>query len=114
MISIEKPDYHATRCDVCSSGHDVKLIRFVNDYTNQGTIAAAAVKVDYLERLNWIIWERWQNEMIEHDSCCGNCLWFDGEDICGYGFCDEKEAEVCCSNCCPKWKRNTEMDEVEE
>ena len=50
--------------------------------------------------------------MIELDSCCGNCLWFDGEDICGYGFCDEKEAEVYCSNCCPKWKRNTEMDEV--
>ena len=30
------------------------------------------------------------------------------------GFCDEKEAEVYCANCCPKWKRNTEMDEVSE
>ena len=52
--------------------------------------------------------------MIELDSCCGNCLWFDGEDICGHGFCDEKEVEVHCSNCCTKWKRNTEMDEVSE
>ena len=55
--------------------------------------------------------------MIEPDSCCGNCLWFDGEDIYGYGFCDEKEAEVYCSNCCPKWlsgKGIPRFDEVKE
>ena len=52
--------------------------------------------------------------MIELDSCCGNCLSFCGEDICGYGFCDEKEVEVYCQSCCPKWKRNTDTNGVAE
>jgi len=47
MISIEKPDYHGARCNVCGSDHDVKMIRFANDNTNQGIIVTVCRECRY-------------------------------------------------------------------
>ena len=47
MISIEKPDYHGARCNVCGSDHDVKMIRFTNDNTNQGIIVSVCRECRY-------------------------------------------------------------------
>ena len=37
---------------------------------------------------------------IENEECCGNCLWFNGENGDGMQFCDERELYVHESGCC--------------
>lgn len=43
-------------------------------------------------------------------KCCGNCFWFDGEDIYGWGFCDEKEVQMYCGSSCVRWKERAETE----
>lgn len=35
----------------------------------------------------------------ENEECCGNCLWFNGENGDGMQFCDERELYVHESGC---------------
>lgn len=36
---------------------------------------------------------------------CANCYWFNGEELDGYEFCDEREEDVYEDGYCFRWKR---------
>lgn len=34
------------------------------------------------------------------EKCCGNCHWFDNEDVYGVGWCSNNERESSCDQVC--------------
>ena len=40
--------------------------------------------------------------MNKEEKCCGNCHWFDNEDIYGVGWCINNEHETSCDKVCKK------------
>lgn len=36
------------------------------------------------------------------EKCCGNCHWFENEDILGNGWCSKKDCETSCDKVCKK------------
>ena len=38
----------------------------------------------------------------KEERCCGNCFWFDNEDICGIGWCCYYDHESSCDLVCGK------------
>lgn len=37
---------------------------------------------------------------MKKERCCGNCHWFDNEDVCGVGWCCNNEHESSCDKVC--------------
>ena len=40
--------------------------------------------------------------MEKEERCCGNCHWFDNEDVYGVGWCSNNEHETSCDKVCEK------------
>ena len=40
--------------------------------------------------------------MKKNEKCCGNCHWFDNEDVYGVGWCYKKDCETSCDKVCKK------------
>ena len=59
---------------------------------------------DYIQSISENTGVTWDILTAEEIKCCGNCFWFDGEDIYGWGFCDEKEVQMYCGWSCVRWK----------
>lgn len=38
--------------------------------------------------------------MKKNEKCCGNCHWFDNEDVYGVGWCCNNEHESSCDQVC--------------
>ena len=38
--------------------------------------------------------------MKNNERCCGNCRWFDNEDVYGVGWCSNNEHESSCDLVC--------------
>lgn len=38
--------------------------------------------------------------MEKEERCCGNCIWFDNEDVYGVGWCSNNEHESSCDLVC--------------
>ena len=38
--------------------------------------------------------------MENNERCCGNCHWFDNEDVYGVGWCSNNEHESSCDLVC--------------
>lgn len=37
---------------------------------------------------------------MKEEKCCGNCHWFENEDVCGVGWCCNNEHESFCDQVC--------------
>lgn len=40
----------------------------------------------------------------EEKKCCGNCFWFDNEDVEGAGWCTDFQGETSCDLVCDNHK----------
>ena len=43
--------------------------------------------------------------MEKEEKCCGNCIWFDNEDVYGVGWCSNNEHESSCDQVCDEHKQ---------
>ena len=43
-----------------------------------------------------------QYSVLKEQRCCGNCHWFDNEDVYGVGWCSNNERESSCDQVCYK------------
>lgn len=43
--------------------------------------------------------------MEKEEKCCGNCHWFDNEDVYGVGWCSNNEHESSCDQVCDEHKQ---------
>ena len=41
-----------------------------------------------------------KQRMNKEEKCCGNCIWFDNEDVYGVGWCSNNEHESSCDQLC--------------
>ena len=44
--------------------------------------------------------EREGLQRMKEQRCCGNCHWFDNEDVYGVGWCSNNEHESSCDQVC--------------
>lgn len=42
--------------------------------------------------------------MKKNEKCCGNCHWFDNEDVYGVGWCSNNEHESSCDQVCDEYE----------
>ena len=47
--------------------------------------------------------------MEKEERCCGNCHWFDNEDIYGVGWCSNNEHESSCDKVCNEHKPKIQL-----
>ena len=45
------------------------------------------------------------SSMKKEEKCCGNCHWFDNEDVYGVGWCSNNEHESSCDLVCDEHKQ---------
>lgn len=44
-------------------------------------------------------------QRMNEEKCCGNCIWFDNEDVYGVGWCSNNEHESSCDLVCDEHKK---------
>ena len=47
--------------------------------------------------------------MEQEEKCCGNCHWFDNEDVYGVGWCSNNEHESSCDLVCDEYKQKIQL-----
>lgn len=45
-----------------------------------------------------------QYSVLKEQRCCGNCHWFDNEDVYGVGWCSNNERESSCDQVCCEYE----------
>ena len=45
-----------------------------------------------------------QYSVLKEQRCCGNCHWFDNEDVYGVGWCSNNERESSCDQVCSEYE----------
>lgn len=45
-----------------------------------------------------------QYSVLKEQRCCGNCHWFDNEDVYGVGWCSNNERESSCDQVCGEYE----------
>ena len=57
---------------------------------------------DYKDKCNILIEniEHKNKQRMKEERCCGNCHWFDNEDVYGVGWCSNNEHESSCDQVC--------------
>ena len=88
-ICCDMEEYDGDKCDWFLRDPTPEERKSVDDYI-QSISESTGVTLDFL--------------IAEEIKRCGNCFWFDDEDIYGWGFCDEKEVQMYCGSRCVKWK----------
>lgn len=53
------------------------------------------------------------SKMIK-DACCGNCLWFDGDETDNIQFCNDNEKEVSSKSYCYRYSSRADFERDDE
>lgn len=61
--------------------------------------------------IGYLIGKYWKNKqrMKKEERCCGNCHWFDNEDVYGVGWCSNNEHESSCDQVCDEHKPKIQL-----